>query len=433
MKSFAHCLKESSHDAGENSQIPAMLRLVPSPKATAPNARAERQDDSSDDALLGLLSMTVLPQQPQIADPRGLTLSLPMKAVSGDKGAKPNAPAIDPNEESPVPAAPVITAAPIAFGVTLTDAAAASTPADVKKPDIPGKQELATDAAAPENDATKLPNVSLMAPVQPKPANPASSAKDVESGVKPDTQVTPLTAAPVLAKPQTADTGHNGAQQDRHQDHDDHGKTDGVSASAAHRSSNNTRERDDEAAVPVDTRSITPEATVPVQTFAPNHSGTGPVQLKSDVAAVSSTQAVAEPPATLPLKPHAIDIRVGGPDSQGVDVRVSQRAGDVQVTVRTPDTGLAQSLRDHLPELSDRLSQTGVHNEIWQTTPTQTSADTGSQSGESSNTDAWRGQQQNQQQQQHQQQQADQQGTGQQNRDSRNWWGELNQAQKENA
>jgi flagellar hook-length control protein FliK len=48
-----------------------------------------------------------------------------------------------------------------------------------------------------------------------------------------------------------------------------------------------------------------------------------------------------------------------------VNVRVSQRAGDVQVTVRTGDTDLAQTLRQHLPELSDRLAQTGVHADLW--------------------------------------------------------------------
>jgi flagellar hook-length control protein FliK len=64
-----------------------------------------------------------------------------------------------------------------------------------------------------------------------------------------------------------------------------------------------------------------------------------------------------------------------------VDVRVSQRAGDVEVTVRTPDTNLAQSLRQHLPELSERLSQSGIHGHVWQ--PISAQASSGDTNGQS--------------------------------------------------
>jgi hypothetical protein len=48
-----------------------------------------------------------------------------------------------------------------------------------------------------------------------------------------------------------------------------------------------------------------------------------------------------------------------------VEVRVSERAGDMHVEVRTPNTGLAGELREDLPALSTKLEQTGFRAETW--------------------------------------------------------------------
>lgn len=80
--------------------------------------------------------------------------------------------------------------------------------------------------------------------------------------------------------------------------------------------------------------------------------------------AVARTAEIAEPPSTPASKPQSITFSAGSGENE-VSVRVSERAGDVQVTVRTADADLATSLRQHIPELSDRLSQTGVAAEIW--------------------------------------------------------------------
>jgi hypothetical protein len=50
---------------------------------------------------------------------------------------------------------------------------------------------------------------------------------------------------------------------------------------------------------------------------------------------------------------------------QRVDVRLSERSGEVRVAVRTPDPQLANSLRSDLPGLSARLEQTGFRAETW--------------------------------------------------------------------
>jgi hypothetical protein len=49
-----------------------------------------------------------------------------------------------------------------------------------------------------------------------------------------------------------------------------------------------------------------------------------------------------------------------------VEVRVTERGGDVFVAVRTPDNRLAGDLRQDLPALATRLEQSGFHTTAWQ-------------------------------------------------------------------
>jgi hypothetical protein len=75
----------------------------------------------------------------------------------------------------------------------------------------------------------------------------------------------------------------------------------------------------------------------------------------------------AEPaPAPEPLKASgaARDIRfeVAGGDRR-VEVRLMERGGEVQVTVRTPDSRLAGTLRENLPVLTSRLTESGFRTE----------------------------------------------------------------------
>jgi hypothetical protein len=67
------------------------------------------------------------------------------------------------------------------------------------------------------------------------------------------------------------------------------------------------------------------------------------------------------PPAT-PARDIQLQLNQG---EQRVDVRLTERGGEVHVAVRTPDTELAGSLRDDLPRLSARLEQTGFRAETW--------------------------------------------------------------------
>ena len=50
---------------------------------------------------------------------------------------------------------------------------------------------------------------------------------------------------------------------------------------------------------------------------------------------------------------------------QRVEVRLSERGGEVKMTVRTPDAHLATVLRENLPALSARLAESGYKSEAW--------------------------------------------------------------------
>jgi hypothetical protein len=73
-------------------------------------------------------------------------------------------------------------------------------------------------------------------------------------------------------------------------------------------------------------------------------------------------------PQPEPQKPSgaARDIRLemtGG--DQRVEVKLTERGGEVRVAVRTPDEHLADRLRDNLPSLSSRLAENGIRTETW--------------------------------------------------------------------
>jgi hypothetical protein len=64
--------------------------------------------------------------------------------------------------------------------------------------------------------------------------------------------------------------------------------------------------------------------------------------------------------------PVARDIRleIGSPERK-VEVRLVERGGDVHLAVRTPDSRLADGLREQLPQLSARLEQSGFRADEW--------------------------------------------------------------------
>lgn len=80
-------------------------------------------------------------------------------------------------------------------------------------------------------------------------------------------------------------------------------------------------------------------------------------------AATADVAPTADPP---PSPAAANDIKIALNDNgQRVELRVTERAGDIHVTVRTPDSQLATAMREDLPALSSKLEQSGLHSEMW--------------------------------------------------------------------
>ena len=76
-----------------------------------------------------------------------------------------------------------------------------------------------------------------------------------------------------------------------------------------------------------------------------------------------AAEVVAAPPEAAPQPPAApaqhIALRVSTADDRMVDVRLVSRAGDVHVSVHTPDETLAHTMRTELGSLTGKLSQAG--------------------------------------------------------------------------
>ena len=78
-----------------------------------------------------------------------------------------------------------------------------------------------------------------------------------------------------------------------------------------------------------------------------------------------------------------LSVRVEAAEGQKVDVRIVQRAGDLQIAVKSADVDTTQGLRHGLSELASRLNESGYHAETWR--PGQAApADTGGGSGNDS-------------------------------------------------
>ena len=128
-------------------------------------------------------------------------------------------------------------------------------------------------------------------------------------------------------------------------------------------------------ATPADTQTLT---VPPAQALAsaPVSSGSGPQQSPGRTAADIRPVAPPETPEpAVPTPARQIDLTVPNDAGHQVDLRISQRGGDVQVTVRTPDSDLAQSLRHNLPELSETLSRNGLREDVAHTAQSHSAGD----------------------------------------------------------
>jgi hypothetical protein len=103
-------------------------------------------------------------------------------------------------------------------------------------------------------------------------------------------------------------------------------------------------------------------------------------------SAVTTHEASGTRPASLePPEPAAqpvsrdVSLHLADGESR-VDIRMAERAGEIRVTVHTPDRELANSLRADLPDLVGKLRQSGFQAEAWRPAATA-EPDAGRRSG----------------------------------------------------
>jgi len=94
---------------------------------------------------------------------------------------------------------------------------------------------------------------------------------------------------------------------------------------------------------------------------------TAPPEAEATTPAKSQPAPASEPAPQRPVAPpREIQLRLGETAREsGVEVRIKEQAGELKVAVRSPNTGLAESLRAGLPELVDRLGQRGFETQVW--------------------------------------------------------------------
>jgi hypothetical protein len=86
----------------------------------------------------------------------------------------------------------------------------------------------------------------------------------------------------------------------------------------------------------------------------------------SETKAPAETAAEPSSPAPAAAVAHDIKLELNVGGGQRVEVRLTDRAGDIRVAVRTPDARLSDAMRADLPALAAKLEQSGFRTDAWQ-------------------------------------------------------------------
>jgi hypothetical protein len=128
---------------------------------------------------------------------------------------------------------------------------------------------------------------------------------------------------------------------------------------------------------PLQTPAATLTATTPAPVTPPAPERSIPVSAATSIEAVSIP--LAAPKATSHVTDVSVNIQVPRADASGDDrvaIRMLQRGSEIHVSVRTPDSQLAQSLRQDLGKLTTGLDQGGFRTETWRPTAVNSGAQT---------------------------------------------------------
>ena len=130
-------------------------------------------------------------------------------------------------------------------------------------------------------------------------------------------------------------------------------------------------------------------ATVPDQRAKAGRESTPAATEKAAAAAPAEGKSeINQTPRPQPAR--EIALRLSSGESGGVDVRITERGGKVQVAVRTSDADLSRSLQSGLGELVGRLEKKGYSTETWTPQNADTKPLPGAREGSQTHSDASR-------------------------------------------
>lgn len=117
------------------------------------------------------------------------------------------------------------------------------------------------------------------------------------------------------------------------------------------------------------TASASPTSATPVtatsSSAAPATGNSGPAKGAGDARVPQFLEPQNETSARAGETVRDISLKLTNQDQASVQVRLSERAGELHVSVRTPDAGLTRNLREGLSDLVGRLEQSGYRAETW--------------------------------------------------------------------
>jgi hypothetical protein len=88
-----------------------------------------------------------------------------------------------------------------------------------------------------------------------------------------------------------------------------------------------------------------------------------PSERPSEPAPQANASTPAHQSAAAPAA-HDVKLELNG-NGQRVEVRLTERGGDVNIAVRTADQRLSGAMREDLPALAAKLEQSGFHTDVW--------------------------------------------------------------------
>jgi hypothetical protein len=325
------------NDASPAELAASLIRSMLSPAQTGPLSNdamppPKQKQDRDDDQQVSLSGPALPPiALPPMAAPAPIPAPAPQVAPAPKEAAPQKAPSL----QDSVPTRVTM----LSPGVTAQLFTAQTPPAQSGPP-----FGLAFGALLTKLDAEAAP---VAQPPEPPPADgaPQSAPDTPQSREAPALQPSPQPAA-TEEKPKP--TSHS------------HGET--VAAST-----NTIGDRGADVTRAVNTSVVNASMetrTVP-ETLAPPHRTIAAVEApRPAVADAIRGSELVHPMAEQPLRTspaQEIAVRITQPDAPAVDLHVSERNGQVQVAVRTPDAGFQTSLRQDLGTLVNSLERAGYH------------------------------------------------------------------------